>query len=1098
MRFSVLGPLEVHRDEIKVPLGGPRQRALLAILLLHANEVVSRDRLVEGMWSEQPPQSAEHTLDTYVSRLRKLLGHDRLERRPPGYTLRVAPDELDLDRFDDALKRGRETLASGDARGAATILREALALWRGPVLADLQFEPFAQQAVEQLEEKRVAALEERFEAELAAGAGAELVTELERLVSEHPFRERLLAQLMLALYRAGRQAEALAALQAGRRRLAEDLGLAPGPALRQLEADILAHDAGLLPHNAGARARPRRRPAPAVVGALLVIAAVVGTVAVAVRDQPRERSAGTVRDAVDPHAVAVSADRGRTSRTVRLPGPPAAVAAGHGSLWFALPAQSEVVRVDPAGGGVSDRVPTGEAPDMVAVSGESVWTARVADDTVLRIDPRTGTIAQRVRLGSASVGALAVQGRKLWVADRAERALLEVDEASAGVARRIPLEAAPTTIAARDDQLWIADYDGNAVAQIDTRSGRTVATVQVGNGPSDIALDGDALWVANALDSTVSKVSLASHSVVATIPVGSGPSAIAVGAGAVWVASEHGAAVQRIDPAQARVRGTERVGGAPAAIVAHAGAVWAAIRPVVARRGGTLRLLNTRPFRPDPALQVDLLPLQADRLVHSGLVAYNHVAGAAGTRLVPDLAVSIPRPAFGGTAYTFRLRPGVRYSDGRPLRATDFRRAIERVLTMRSEATPAFANLRGAQACLRVTVERCDLSTGIVADDALSSVTFRLRRPDPDFLTSLALNSTAAPVPPGTPFRDAGFDPVPGTGPYKIAAADEREIRYVRNAHFHERSHAAQPDGNPDEIVMRFGLSPQEQIHEIELGRADWAADSPASELLPRLRARYPGRLHRWAIPTTDFFQFNTSLPPFDDVRVRRALNFAIDRRKIVDLYGGADLASPTCQVLPPGIPGHRRRCPYTRAPNPAGRWRGPDVARARRLVAASGTRGQRVKVWGFTDHPAISPEVVRYVAGVLRRLGYRAQVKLVPEARLQAPLSAIQLIPGAWGNDTPDAMLSLWFSCDGPNVHGWFCDRWVDRQLTRARSSAATDPRAARSMWAAIDRRLVDRAAWLPMVNEGGIDFVSARLRNYQFNPYWGFVADQVWLAPP
>jgi ABC-type transport system substrate-binding protein len=242
--------------------------------------------------------------------------------------------------------------------------------------------------------------------------------------------------------------------------------------------------------------------------------------------------------------------------------------------------------------------------------------------------------------------------------------------------------------------------------------------------------------------------------------------------------------------------------------------------------------------------------------------------------------------------------------------------------------------------------------------------------------------------------------------------------------------------------------------------------------------------------------QLNLTLPPFDDIRVRKALNFAIDRRELVRLYGGPDVAAPTCQVLPPGIPGYRPYCPYTRNPRSRGRRTAPNLARARRLVAASGTRGARVTVWGRTDDPTITPDVVRYAATVLRRLGYRTRVHLVANNALDAPLETIQLIPGAWGNDTAHGMFTLWFACDGPNVHGWFCDRRIDRWLRRAQALKPTNPRAAAAIWARIDRRLVNRAAWVPMINELGLDFVSERVRNYQFHPYWGLIADQLWLA--
>jgi peptide/nickel transport system substrate-binding protein len=238
----------------------------------------------------------------------------------------------------------------------------------------------------------------------------------------------------------------------------------------------------------------------------------------------------------------------------------------------------------------------------------------------------------------------------------------------------------------------------------------------------------------------------------------------------------------------------------------------------------------------------------------------------------------------------------------------------------------------------------------------------------------------------------------------------------------------------------------------------------------------------------TDFFQLSTKLAPFDDVRVRQALNLAIDRREVVRIVGGPELASPTCQILPPGNAGYRRYCPYPL-----------DIARAKRLVAASGTRGSRVTVWGWTDDAPASPRLVQYTAGVLRELGYLVHVHLVPHDFLDPMprrlVGKIQLIPAAWGDPT-SAFFATWFSCAGANSEGWFCSPPIDRQMDRAKSLQATDPRAAAAGWAKIDRELVDRAAWLPLFNERVVDFVSARVHNYQFHPYWGFIADQAWLS--
>ncbi len=239
MEFRILGPLEVWEEGSALPLGGPKPRALLALLLLHSNEVVSADRLIDELWGQDSPADAAAALRVNVSRLRKVLPQDVLTTRSPGYALRVDSDALDLYRFERLVDEGRSLIARGLAADAAERLRNALALWRGPALADVAYDDFAQPAIARLEEIRLAALELRVDADLALGRHDELIGELEALVAEHPLRERLRACLMTALYRSGRQAEALAAYQSARRALVDSLGLEPSPGLQELERAIL-------------------------------------------------------------------------------------------------------------------------------------------------------------------------------------------------------------------------------------------------------------------------------------------------------------------------------------------------------------------------------------------------------------------------------------------------------------------------------------------------------------------------------------------------------------------------------------------------------------------------------------------------------------------------------------------------------------------------------------------------------------------------------------------------------------------------------------------------------------------------------------------
>ena len=245
MQFGILGPLEVRSGRRTIALGSSQQRTVLATLLLSANRPVSVDRLKEALWGDQPPGSASAVLKNRVSQLRKLLAPAELSTDPSGYLLRVGPDELDLDRFERLAREGRDALAEGDPGQAAATLAEALALWRGPALADFAFAEFAQAEIGRLEELRLATLEDRLEADLAYGRAAELVPELESLCEEHPLRERLRKQLMLALYRSGRQAEALESYQAARQVLVKGLGIDPSPDLKALHQQILNQDESL-------------------------------------------------------------------------------------------------------------------------------------------------------------------------------------------------------------------------------------------------------------------------------------------------------------------------------------------------------------------------------------------------------------------------------------------------------------------------------------------------------------------------------------------------------------------------------------------------------------------------------------------------------------------------------------------------------------------------------------------------------------------------------------------------------------------------------------------------------------------------------------
>ena len=1097
MEVAILGSLEVRVDGRAIPLGGPKQRALLTMLVLHANELVSRDRLIDALWGERPPPSVQQSLDTYVSRLRRALGGDRVRRGSGGYVLNIEAGELDLERFESLVRAAREASASGDGERAARMFGDALALWRGPALADVLYEPVASQEAERLEELRLGVLEEWIDIRLGTGESSELVPELEALVREHPLRERLLAQLMLALYRAGRQADALATLQRARRRLRDELGLEPGSELRELERRILQQDPTL---DGPRRQRPRvrvRRRWRVVAGftSLTLAAAAAAGIGLAGGSKDTFRGPG----ATSNRLLVIDTRSAKLTDATKLAGSPSGVALAAGANWAVDSSAGLVERVDPSSNTVVDRIPVDGEPGSVVSGGGAIWVASTLGGTITRIDPDTDRVTETLRFGGRDLAAVASRGRELWVADATGHSLVV---SKRGAPRRtVPLDLRPSAIALGVGVVWVAGTaaDGSGtVEKLDARSGEAVATIRVGQGPSAVAVSGEGVWVANGLDGSVSHIDSGAGSVAATIPVGSGPSGIAAGAGSIWVANRYAGTVSEIDPHRNQIVSTIHVGGQPTGLAATSAHVWvAAASRGDTHRGGTLRLLNPAPFPSiDPAFQYST-PLLA-RLPYDTLVSFQAAAGPVGLQLVPDLAVAVPTPSGGGTTYAFRLRPGIRYSDGRHLRARDFRRAIERLFRLDSPGASLYASVVGAGSCVQ-HLAACDLSRGIVTDDAARTIIFHLRSPDPDFLLKLTVLGFSVPIPPGTPDRDVGLRAVPGTGPYRIVGSTERQLRLVRNRFFHEWSHAAQPDGKPDAILWRFGLSRQAEAREIEGGRADWTGDLLPGRRLRELQVRSPGLLHENPTFDIQFVPLNTRRPPFDDVRVRRALNYAVDRTKVAHMYG-ANVATPTCQPLPAGFPGYRRYCPYTLHPRADGRWTAPDLGRARRLVLASGTRGEQIDVWAASDLPGIPRHLPPYVAEVLRSLGYKTRLRLVPFATFSPNMRrGIQLsVDGDWVPDypAPTAFMPSFFGCHGgDNRKHYVCDPELDREMRSASALQLQDATRAAALWAKIDHQLVDQAVWVPIVNARAIEFVSKRLRNYQYHPVWGFMADQAWV---
>jgi YVTN family beta-propeller protein len=1160
LEFRILGPLEVWRGAASVRVGGPRQRALLALLLCNANRVVSRQQLVDELMSDQPADAAERMLHVQISRLRKAIDGDgdepRLLARPPGYLLRVGEGELDLREFEQRLADGRRAREQGDTREAAAKLRDAESLWRGRPLADLEFEPFARLEVGRLEELQLLAVEERIEAELELGRHAALVPELEALVAEHPLRERLRGLLMVALYRAGRQAEALEAYRAGRRELLDELGLEPAPELQELERAILTHDPALRREQAivtddpaprleraipahdqalepAARQRPaRKRPfrrelAVAFAAGLVVVAAIV----VVLVSGP----SSSVRLAAN-EIGAIDTATGQVALAQPVGSPPTGMAVGRGGAVWVASATGTLSRIDPKTHAIT-QIPVGSDPVAVAVAPDgSVWIANSGDGTVSRVSPESDTVVGTVRVG-AGPSALVATGGAIWVANTLSSSVSKIDPTNDTVTATVPVGSEPAGIAAGAGSVWVADQGDATVYRLDQQTGeQVVGPITVGNGPIGVAFGEGAAWVANSTDGTLSRIDAQSDSVT-TIPVGQGPCDVAAGAGRVWVSDEYGNAVAQVDPATLHLVHTTPTNGAPLGLALASDRLWVATdgNGAVAHRGGILEALasglngamdgDPPTIDPGSAYVTDLWRVLV--MTSDGLVGYRRAGGVAGNELVPDLAVALPAPTDHGLTYTFRIRSGVRYSNGVLLRASDFRRGLERAFVVGGGPVVDLALIVGAQRCLTPPPPapppaRCDLSHGIIADDAANTVTVHLTKPDPDLLAQLTLPA-AYPVPPGTGVK-LPTRTVPGTGPYEISSyspdlkgrpGTHGVLVLKRNPYFRQWSAAAQPTGFPNQIAVRTNYSEAQQVTAVEHGQADMTWEPPTPSDVTALSQSFPSQLHQNPLRAIDYVWLNVRSAPFENLLARQAFNYAVDRAALTRFAGGPNVNAagsgrPTCQLLPPDFPGYAPYCPYTADPTPSGRWLAPDLLKAQALVRESGTGGAPVTLLLPSFYPRRVGEVL--VAN-LRAIGYHSRLADLPfyQALASPPsfYSRFQAgVGGGWWADyvAPAQIIPYFVECSvhpmipllnpngAPNFEH-FCDPSLDAKTAKALSDESAAPGVASQEWTAIDREIVDLAIDVPIDNALGVDFVAHRVSDYQYNPQWGVLVDQLWV---
>jgi YVTN family beta-propeller protein len=856
-----------------------------------------------------------------------------------------------------------------------------------------------------------------------------------------------------------------------------------------------------------AAAPPYRRRSTILVGALAGVIAAAVAIPVLVFGGDGGGSGVDVGE-LEGNAVAVlDTGSGAVRGVAETPIPPTAVAAGFGYVWTSSADSNTVVVVDTSTNTVRDTIPVESASNGIVVAGDWAWVTNSLTGTVSQISPETLAVVQNIPVGNGPT-AIASGNGHIWVANTSDHTVTKLRATDGKKLGTFAAGPDPGALAFGEGAVWVASKAAGAVVKLSPTTGEILDRIPVGDGPAGVAVGAGSVWVANSLSGTVSRIDPRTGDVRGTIEIGSSADAVAVAGGDVWVASGGGGTVSRVDPRTGQVTPID-VGNRPTALAAEDSTVYVALRSSgAAHRGGTLSvaLPTCCQATPDPAIGYDFsltLPVTND-----GLVGWKRVGGQAGLELVPDLAVSLPSVSDDRRTYTFQLRSGIHYSDGRLVKPSDVRYSFERLWTVLPRlrelfpdedpnvAGAYFGSIVGADGC-NARPARCELTRGIVTDDGAGTVSFRLTAPDPDFLFKLAL-PFALVLPKGTSPREPAERPLPATGPYVVASAVKGSTRLVRNPRFREWSSAAQPAGFPDEIVVSTAPeAPEERVQLVIQDKADLTLSDPGRPLPVPLTHR--SQLHVQRQPTAFYVAFDVTREPFDDVRARRAVNYALDRAKVIGFAGGADAASPSCQILPPNFPAYKQYCPYTLDSNASSGWTAPDLAKARKLIVESGTEGADVALWW---HREFGEQSGRYIEQLLDSLGYRARLRLFSGdvgdyfTAVQVPGASWNMTGSGWLADYPAASQFIQLlACSNFFNLGHFCDQAVDAKITRALELQESDPAAANESWAALDRELTDQAPWVTLYNFNSADFLSERVGNYQHHPISGTLLAQLWV---
>ena len=842
------------------------------------------------------------------------------------------------------------------------------------------------------------------------------------------------------------------------------------------------------------------------VGVVVALAAILAgsTLGVSALLQPRFLSG------VEANSVGhISADGRGIVSALQVGSVPDAITFGAGSLWVTDTTTGSVARIDPKTSLVVGTIPVKSSPNGVAAGHGAIWVSNGNDRSVSRVSPLTNQVIDTIAVGNGPSG-VATDEHWVWVTNRLDGTLARIDPQK-GDPETFRIGTTLAGVATGAGSVWVSDFETGEVVRVDPATGVPSYRIRVGNGPTSIAVGDGQVWVVNSRDGTVSHIDPGTNSVAATIAVGAEPGVVAAGR-SVWVTVSSKADIVQIDPATnvpvRRIAAQSR----PRGIVEAEGEAWFTARADTgSHQGGTLRIVGEGPddvpTTLDPAMGGnEIHSMDHLFLTNDGLVGFKRVGGSEGLTVVADLAIAIPTPTDGGRSYSFKLRDGITYSDGTPLRALDVRRSLERIFSVNEFPLDYLGFLEGADACATAPAT-CDLSSSVVVDEGARTVTFKLTAPDSEFLFKLT-DPTFVVLPADTP-RVRATAPLPATGPYKAEPFEANGgLRLVRNTFFREWSHDAQPDGYPDVIEWRVAGEGEDSTALVAAGQADSTQWNNAFTVarIDELRTQFTDQLHALP-PSATWFQFmNTSMSPFDRPEVRRAVNLATDRNKVVELFGGNIAGRVTCQVTPPGYPGYEPYCPYTVSPGNV--WTAADMATAQSLIDSADLRGTPVTVWSVEFGRPEFRNVNAYFVDLLNQLGFKASLKptTIDEFfSIQDVYTANIQMLGLWTAGfypTPSSFINGAFTCPDfrpfPGSYGnyaHFCDRTIDDLAIRASDLQATDPSLANQRWAEVDRKIVDQSPAVAAFNPIQLAFVSKRVGNVQVHPVLKLLISQMWV---